>query len=106
MTLSYREWNLTAKSGKFKASIFNLSVMLTIPSGRSHEPVPTKSPENQCLTRADAEVVLQKWIDVKVSRKYEKEHELFDENFRLFSEGQNSVNGGRMVCLSSPYSLY
>ncbi|EFE29499.1 uncharacterized protein ARB_03645 [Trichophyton benhamiae CBS 112371] len=74
-----------------------LEFSVSLNSGRSHEPVPTEAPKNQCLTRAEAEVILQKWIDVKVSRKHDQQHELFDESFRLFSESQNSVNGGRMA---------
>ncbi|EFE43297.1 hypothetical protein TRV_01966 [Trichophyton verrucosum HKI 0517] len=73
-----------------------LEFSVSLNSGRSHEPVPSEAPKNQCLTRAEAEVILQKWIDVKVSRKHDQQHELFHESFRLFSESQNSVNGGRM----------
>ncbi|DAA72775.1 TPA_exp: hypothetical protein A8136_5444 [Trichophyton benhamiae CBS 112371] len=81
-----------------------LEFSVSLNSGRSHEPVPTEAPKNQCLTRAEAEVILQKWIDVKVSRKHDQQHELFDESFRLFSESQNSVNGGRMVSLPVFYN--
>ncbi|EGD85872.1 hypothetical protein H112_06794 [Trichophyton rubrum D6] len=81
-----------------------LEFSVSFNSGRSHESVPTEAPKSQCLTRAEAEVVLQKWIDVKISRKYEKQHELFDESFRLFSESQNSVNGGRMISLPVFYN--